>query len=48
MPDYRPYADVNGLWERGLFSRERIQAEWLPYLQGERTMDEAMGRLCAR
>ncbi len=46
-PGHRPYADVSGVWERGLFSRERIAAEWTPYLEGRRSMDEALERLLA-
>jgi len=46
-PGHRPYADVNRVWERGLFSRDRIAAEWTPYLEGHRTMYQALGRLLA-
>ena len=47
IADYQPYADAHGVWERGLFSRERIAAEWTPYLKGQRTMEDALERLLA-
>jgi hypothetical protein len=45
-PGHKPYADAGNMWGRGsLFSRERIAAEWVPYLEGRRGMDEALDRL---
>jgi hypothetical protein len=44
-PGHKPYGDTSGVWNRGLFSRERIAAEWTPYLEGRRTLDEALDRL---
>jgi hypothetical protein len=45
IPGHRPYADSAGVWERGLFSRQRIEAEWTPYLKGERSMEAALEAL---
>ena len=42
---HKPYADTAGVWERGLFSRQRIEVEWTPYLKGERSMEEALEKL---
>jgi hypothetical protein len=42
---HKPYADTAGVWQRGLFSRQRIEAEWAPYLKGQRTMEEALEKL---
>jgi hypothetical protein len=48
IPGYPPYADANGLWERGMFSRQRIETEWTPYLEGRRGMDEALQRVLGK
>jgi hypothetical protein len=45
IPGHKPYGDVSGVWERGLFSRQRIEAEWTPYLKGQRTMEDALQKL---
>jgi len=45
IPGHTPYADANGVWGRGLFSRDRIQTEWVPYLRGQRSMEEALRKL---
>jgi hypothetical protein len=45
FPGYKPYADTSGVWNRGLFSRARIAADWTPYLAGRGKLGEALGRL---
>jgi hypothetical protein len=44
-PGHTPYADAAGIWKRGLFSRDRIAAEWTPYLEGRRKLEDALDRL---
>ena len=44
-PGHKPYADSSGVWARGLFPRDRIAAEWTPYLEGHRSMEEALDHL---
>ena len=47
--DHVPYADANGVWERG-FQRFKAPLEevWKPYLDGNGTRDEAIAALVAR
>jgi len=45
-PGYVPYADKQKLWDR-LPGREALRVEWQPYLDGQRSFDEGIARLCA-
>jgi hypothetical protein len=47
-PDYVPYADHNGLWERGWGGfHEVLAAHWQPFLDGEVSRGEALAEIAA-
>jgi len=48
-PDHVPYADANGVWERG-YDRVKppLDEVWKPYLRGAATRDEAIAALVSR
>jgi len=42
-PDYTPYADANGIWQRGPGPfKAPLDAAWKPYLDGRGTLDAAI------
>lgn len=42
-PDYTPYADANGIWQRGLGPfKAALDRAWRPYLDGAGTLDAAI------
>ncbi len=46
VPEYTPYAEEHGMWERlvpGI--KPHLDEHWLPYLQGEGTFEQAVGDL---
>jgi hypothetical protein len=48
-PDHVPYADANGVWQRGMQSlRAAAEEAWQPYLDGHGTRDEALAALVAK
>jgi hypothetical protein len=48
-PGYVPYADVAGVWQRGMGSFKAALVEiWKPYLDGRGTRDDALAALVAR
>lgn len=48
-PDHVPYADANGVWQRGNEPlKAALQETWKPYLDGLGTRDEALAALVAR
>jgi len=48
--DYQTYADLNGVYTRGTWPayHAAIEAEWLPYLQGHATLQQAISRMVDR
>ena len=47
-PDYRPYAERNGLYQgRWAPPRDPIATHWSAYMRGEITMTEAIDRIVA-
>lgn len=49
VPEHVPYADANGVWERGMLSlREALVETWKPYLDGRGSRDEALAALIAK
>lgn len=49
VPDHVPYAEANGLWDRGIGAfRPALDAAWLPYLRGRGTRAEAFAELVRR
>jgi hypothetical protein len=48
-PDYTPYAQAFGVWQRGMQSlHAALEATWKPYLDGQGTRDEALAALVAK
>jgi hypothetical protein len=45
-PGYVPYADKAKLWDQ-LPGGEALRVEWQPYLDGQRSFEEGIARLCA-
>ena len=46
VPGHEPYAQVNGLWLRGIGAYKKILDEvWKPYLDGTGTLDDAVRRI---
>lgn len=47
IPGYVPYADKNGLWNRGwsLHDRELIEQDWKPHMEGKAGMEAALKKL---
>jgi hypothetical protein len=42
-PGYTPYADSNGVWQRGMSALKPVlEADWQPYLDGKVTIDAAL------
>ena len=49
VPDHVPYAEKNGIWQRGLGSmKAAVEEAWKPYLDGRGTRDEAFAALIVR
>jgi hypothetical protein len=44
IPDHVPYAESNGIWERGDWGTYKriLDAAWRPYLDGKVSFDEAI------
>jgi len=48
-PDHVPYADANGVWDRGYdHIKPPLDEVWKPYLRGAGTRDEAIAALVSR
>jgi hypothetical protein len=48
-PDYTPYADANGIWQRGPGPfKAPLDAAWKPYLDGRGTLDAAIDAVIRR
>jgi len=49
VPPHIPYAQGNGLWERGPLApfKTRLDSTWRPHLRGDLTLTEALDRLAA-
>jgi hypothetical protein len=48
IPGHVPYADANGIWQRGLAPfKAALESAWLPYLNGTGTRDQALAKLVA-
>jgi hypothetical protein len=49
FPDHVPYADKNGIWQRGgnPAIKPLLDRYWLPYLRGQATFDEAIAAIVA-
>ena len=46
IPGHVPYAEANGIWQRGLASfKSALDATWLPWLAGSGTRDDALSKL---
>lgn len=49
IPDHQTYAEVNGIWARGMGAFKGILDEaWKPYLDGAGTLDEAVRAIVVR
>jgi len=48
-PDYVPYADANGVWQRGQeLLKAALLETWKPYLDGRGTRDAAPAAVIAK
>jgi hypothetical protein len=47
VPDYAPYADKNGLWDRAWpgADREALERDWKPHMQGSVALEAALAKL---